>query len=268
MSICVHPWPFRVLPRALRGFGLAACLVLTLSPVSAAPVWSAPKEIPFGTLGTLELREADPSLPAPPRPGDDRLGPFELRGAEPLADGRGWRLTVQPLVPGTLRIPVQDLGDGRRTPELRVLVPRTTPFGAPMVGVGGGQEDVLPQAPFPWAWASLGLIPLALFVGGGFRLWRRGRSGRTYYRALQAFRQAWPPVSAERSTLDQVHRLGRNLLAARFGEEARSWGAVDCHRHKAAPWGDWVEAMDERRFAGREAALPALDSLLKCLEVP
>jgi hypothetical protein len=99
--------------------------------LSAAPEWKAPAEIPFGELSVLELVENDPTKPALPRPGDEKLGPLELRSAEASANGRGWKLTVQPMAPGTAVIPSLDLGDGRRAPELRLRVPRTVPYGAP-----------------------------------------------------------------------------------------------------------------------------------------
>lgn len=245
---------------------LLLAISLHAAGVSATPVWTAPKELPFGTLGTVELREDDPSKPAPTRPGDDRLGPLELRGAEPLADGRGWRLTVQALQPGTQLVSPIDLGDGRRTPELRISVPRTTPFGAPWVGVGGGQEDLLPLAPFPWAWASLLLLPVFALLWAGFHYWRRGSSGRRLKRARNAFRHHWPPPSWERAALDLAHARGRDLLAARFGEEARSWGTAECLRHRLSPWVRWVQAMDEGRFGGVRPTLPALEELLKSLE--
>jgi len=72
----------------------------------------------MGQLGTLELRQPDPALPPPPRPGD-QLGPLAVRAVEPLGDGRGWRITVQPLAPGQVVVPPMELGDGRSTPELR-----------------------------------------------------------------------------------------------------------------------------------------------------
>ncbi|WP_026939447.1 hypothetical protein [Holophaga foetida] len=234
--------------------------------LNAAPIWTAPKELPFGTLGTVELREADPSRPAPPRPGDDRLGPLELRGAEPLSDGRGWRLTVQALQPGTQVVAPMDLGDGQVTPELRIAVPRTTPFGAPWVGVGGGQEDILPLAPFPWGWASLLLLPVFALLWAGIHFWQRGSSKRTMKRAQSAFRRHWPPPNWERPALDQAHLLGRELLAARFGEEARSWGTAECHRRHLTPWVHWVQAMDEGRFGGHPSQFPSLEALLRCLE--
>jgi len=245
---------------------LAFLILFSSVSLQATPVWTAPKELPFGALGTLELREDDPSKPALPRPGDDRLGPLELRGAEPLADGRGWKLRVQALQPGVQVLRPLDLGDGRATPELRITVPRTTPFGAPWMGVGGGREDVLPLAPFPWAWASLLLLPVLALVWLGLRLWRRNSAKRSLKRAQRSFRQQWPPASWERPVLDRAHALGRDLLAARFGEEARSWGIAECHQRRLAPWVQWVEAMDEGRFGERRPGLPSADELLRCLE--
>ena len=241
-------------------------LLFSGAPLSAAPVWTAPQELPFGTLGTLELRESDPAKPAPPRPGEDRLGPLELRGAEPLADSRGWRLTVQALRPGTLLVPAIDLGDGRRSPELRISVPRTTPYGAPWMAVGGGQEDLLPLAPFPWGWASLLLVPVLGLLWFGLHLWQRGTSTRQLKRARASFRHQWPPSGWDRATLDQAHARGRDLLAVRFGEESRSWGPTEFHRRHLGPWVCWAQAMDAARFADTQAPWPTLDELLKSLE--
>jgi len=241
-------------------------LLSTVPSLSAAPVWTAPKELPFGTLGALELRESDPAKPAPPRPGEDRLGPLELRGAEALADGRGWRLTVQALRPGTLLIPAIDLGDGRRAPELRISVPRTTPYGAPWMAVGGGQEDLLPLAPFPWGWASLLLVPVLGLIWACLHLWRRGSSTRKLKRARASFRHHWPPPNWDRGVLDKAHARGRDLLAVRFGEEARCWGPVDFHRRHLGPWVRWAQGLDGARFADTRTPWPTLDELLKSLE--
>ena len=136
---------------------LSILAVVAVASLSAAPVWRAPAELPFGQLAVLELREDDPKQPPLPRPGDEKLGPLFLRSVEAMPDGRGWKLTVQAFTPGIAVVPPMDLGDGRRTPELRVKVDRSIPFGAPWMGVGGGREDELPEIPFHYAWASLHL---------------------------------------------------------------------------------------------------------------
>ncbi len=232
-------------------------------PLAAGPVWKAPKVAPYGQLTVLELTEDDPTKPPLPRPGDDKLGPLPLRAVEATKDGRGWRLTVQPLVPGLVRIAPLDLGDGRRTPELRLEVPRTTPYGAPWVGVGGGREDVLPPAPFPVMWSTLLLLP---FVGLGwfiFRLRRRGAPKRRRTQARRAFSQAWPPKGRDRSALDASHTAGRDLLATSLGEAARSWGAAELRHQGLHAWSRWSESLDAARFGRSEPPFPERDALLK-----
>ncbi|MDR3672001.1 MAG: hypothetical protein P4L36_14225, partial [Holophaga sp.] len=132
--------------------------------------WKVPPQLALGRLSRLELRQEDPAQPPPPRPGEDRLGPLAVRAVEPLADGRGWSLTVQPLAPGTFLVPPVDLGDGRLTPALPLNVPRTVPFGAAWMGVGGGDLDRLPPVPFPWSWT---LPPLLLLAALAWLLARR-----------------------------------------------------------------------------------------------
>lgn len=246
--------------------GLAALLAAT--SLAASPVWNAPAALPFGELGTLELREADPGQPPLPRPGEDRLGPLALRGVEPTGDGRGWRLTVQPLAPGLAVVPPIDFGDGRRSPELRVQVPRTVPFMAPWMGVGGGQDDRLPRVPFPWAWGSLLLAPLAGVSWLAVRRWRHTGAGRARSRARRTFSHHWPPASLDRSLLDTAHDAGRTLLAAHFGEEARSWGAPELEERRLAAWATWVRSLDAARFGRMEPPYPSLEELLKPLEGP
>jgi len=244
--------------------------------LTAAPSWRFPQEAPlnpqgqlhltFGQLARLDLIEADPALPAPPRPSDEKLGALQVRAVEPLSDGRGWRLTVQPLRPGAFRVPALDLGNGQKSPEFRVLVPRTTVFGAPWMGLGGGAEDLLPQAPFPWAWASLLLLPLA---GLGFvlvRRWRRGSQHRRFHRAKLHFNQAWPPASRDRQGLDQGHQAGRELLALRFGEASRSWGAEAFRAQDLRIWATWVQSLDAARFGRSEPPFPTGAELLAELE--
>lgn len=241
----------------LLGFGMA---------LPAAPVWKAPAEIPFGKLAVLELREDDPSQPALPRPAEERLGPLSLRSVEPLADGRGWRLTVQPLTPGMAIIPALDLGDKRRSPVLKINVPRTVPFGAPWLSVGGGQSDILPYVPFPWAWASLLAVPPLALAAWLFRRWRNHRPARALHHARRAFAHHWPPKNAERIALDQAHHQGRELLAAQFGEEARSWGVAEFRLRQLEAWATWVQSLDAARFARKEPPFPPLKDLLKALE--
>ncbi len=244
----------------------ALAILLGGIALSAAPVWKAPQEIAFGQLAVLELREDDPAKAPLPRPAEEKLGPFALRSVEPLPDGRGWRLTVQALSAGTAVIPPMDLGDGRRSPEMSILVPRTVPFGAPWMGVGGGQGDILPYIPFPWAWASLLLLPPALFAAWIFRRWRKNGAKRALHHRRRVFAHHWPPADSRRETLDHAHAQGRDLLAARFGEEARSWGAAEFRFHQLEVWATWVQSLDAARFARREPPFPPLAALLKQLE--
>lgn len=247
--------------------GGRACLgaVLPLA-LAAAPAWKVPDQIAFGELSVLEIVEQDPALPPLPRPGEDKLGPLELRGVEPTPDGRGWRLTVQPMEPGVALVPPMDFGDGRQSPELRIRVPRTVPYQAPWMGVGGGQGDILPFIPFPWAWASLLLLPpCALGVWGWLR-WRRRLPVRLRHRAQREFARHWPPGTPDRAGLDQAHALGRNLLAAHFGEEARAWGSREFEARRLAPWAIWTQSLDAARFGRTAPAFPPLAQLLGCLE--
>lgn len=218
--------------------------------MTGAAVWTAPPELALGRLGTLELRRESPSQPPLPRPGDDRLGPLAVRAVEPLPDGGGWRLTVQPLAVGTFVVPPLDLGEGWTTRELRVTVPRTVPFGAPWVGVGG-----LPPVPFPWPWAMPLLLPLALLAAALVRWRRRGTGRRRLRAARRAFARRWPPAAADRATLDAAHQAGRALLAAAFGPEALSWGAAALQARGLGPWAAWLRALDAARFSGRTPSM-------------
>ncbi len=231
--------------------------------------WTLPAPLDLGRLGVLELRPGDPAQPPLPRPSEDRLGPLAVRRVEPLADGRGWRLTVQPLAPGSFRIPPLDLGDGRATTELRVTVPRTVPYGAPWMGVGGGNLDRLPALPFPWPWTLPLLLPLAAL--GWVLAWhhRRGAGRRRRRAARRTFLRHWPPGAGDRAALDAAHAAGRDLLAAHFGPQALSWDAHACRARGLASWGDWIRALDEARFgAGPAPAGPAPAALLAALERP
>lgn len=250
--------------------------LLLACSLTAAPSWRFPQEaplnpqgqlqLPFGQLARLDLIESDPALPAPPRPGDEKLGALLVRAVEPLSDGRGWRLTVQPLRPGAFRVPALDLGSGQRTPEFRVLVPRSTAFGAPWMGLGGGSDDLLPRTPFPWAWASLLLAPIFGLLFLFLRRWRRGAQHRRFHRAKLHFAQAWPPASRAREDLDQGHGAGRDLLALQFGDASRSWGA-EALREKGFPtWATWVRSLDAARFGRSEPPFPAGADLVSELE--
>jgi hypothetical protein len=234
--------------------------------VSGTPAWAAPRELALGQLGTLELRQ-DPGQPPLPRPGET-LGPLTVRGVEPLADGRGWRITVQPLAPGLQVVPPQDLGDGRRTAELRLTVPRTVAYGAPWMGVGGGAQDRLPALPFPWAWTLPLLLPLAAAAWLLALRLRRGAPRRARRAALRTFARHWPPPDRDRAALDAAHAAGRALLAAQFGPEARSWGAAACRARGLAPWDAWVRSLDAARFGRVPPAWPPLAALLAALEGP
>ena len=229
------------------------------------PVWRAPQELAVGQLATVELREEDPAQPGLPRPGEERLGPLQVRGVEPLRDGRGWRITVQPMATGTAVVPSMDLGDGRRSPELRLTIPRTVPYGAPWVGVGGGQQDVLPYLPFPWQWGTPLLLPLLGLVWLWIRLLRKGAPARHRKAAQRALARHWPPAR-DRAALDAAHAAGRELLAAAFGEEARSWGADTCHHRGLEAWSLWIRSLDAARFGQSEPPFPDLATLLSALE--
>jgi len=241
---------------------LAGCL-----SIGAAPTWKAPGQLKLGELQAVELREEDPAKPAPPRPTvEDRLGPLRLRAMEPLPDGRGWRFQVQALEPGLAVIPALDLGNGQRSPELRLWVPRTIPFGGPWVGFGGGNDDRLPGIPFPWAWASLLLLPPLALIIWLIRRWRKGSAKRRLRLTIRAFHRHWPPTNRERSTLDAAHGLGRDLLAARFGEAARAWGPSDFQAQHLGPWDQWAKSLDAARFGRTEPPFPAPEPLVAALD--
>ena len=242
--------------------------VLCVSAVKASPVWKAPATLPFGQLAVLELREDDPAAAAIPRPAvEDSLGSLKLRAVEPTSDGHGWRFTVQAMQPGLAVIPPLDLGDGRRAPELRVTVQRSTDFGSPWVGFGGGREDNLPQIPFPWAWASLLLLPPLLLIGFIIWRWRRRAGARVYASARNAFQSAWPPKAKDRATLNAAHHAGRDLLAAAFGEASRGWGAPDFKKARLDAWSQWAASLDAARFGRTEPPFPEIAALLAPLEL-
>lgn len=238
---------------------------LAASSLNAAPVWRAPAELAFGKMEVLELREDDPKQPQLPRPGDQKLGPLFLRSAEPLADGRGWKLTVQATVLGLAVVPPLDLGDGRRTQELRIKVLREVPYGAPWMGFGGGREDELPEIPFPYAWASLLALPFAVAGTILVRRWRRNAPKRLRRRAEAAFAKAWPPPSKAREVLDSAHAIGREWLAAELSDEARAWGPKEFRSRALDPWATWVESLDAARFGRATPAFPSLLDLKRSL---
>lgn len=246
----------------------AVGIVLLCLPLSALPVWKAPESLPFGELSVIEIREEDPLLPPLPRPDDEKLGPLELRGLAPTSDGRGWQLTVQPMVPGTALVPPVNFGDGRQSPELRVRVPRTVPFQAPWMGVGGGRGDVLPYIPFPWIWTTVLLLPVAWIGWWAWRRWSASAPGRARHHARSAFAHHWPPRAKDRATLDEAHQLGRDLLVAHFGEEARSWGTETFAARNLTVWATWVQSLDAARFGRQEPPFPALAELLGVLGEP
>ncbi len=244
----------------LSALGLAGLSVL------GAPAWKAPAQLKLGELQSLELREEDSAKPALPRPTvEDQLGPLRLRSMEPLPDGRGWRFQVQPLTPGLAVIPALDLGNGQRSPELRLQVPRTIPFGGPWVGFGGGNDDLLPAIPFPWAWASLLLLPPLALIAWLLRRWQRGATARHLRHALRTFRSHWPPADRERTTLDAAHGLGRDLLAAQFGEAARAWGTVEFQDRALGPWVSWLRSLDAARFGRSEPPFPSPEQLVAAI---
>ena len=229
------------------------------------PVWVVPGDLALGRLSMLDLRQRDPALPPPPRPGEDRLGSLAVRGVEPLRDGRGWRLTVQPLAPGALVVPAMDLGDGNPTPELRITVARTVPYGAAWMGVGGGALDRLPALPFPWPWTLPALVPLAVLAWILARRVRSGAQARRRRAARKAFIRHWPG-QPDRAALDAAHAAGRALLAAHFGPEALGWGPPALRARGLEPWAAWSHALDAGRFSGAVPALPPLAVLLAALE--
>ena len=247
------------------GLWAVGCGLWGLS-ILAAPTWKTPAQLKLGELQVLELREGDLSKPALPRPAvEDRLGPLHLRSMEPLPDGRGWRFQVQALEPGLAVIPALDLGNGQRSPELRLWVPRTIPYGGPWVGFGGGNDDRLPVSPFPWAWASLLLLPPLALIAWGIQHWRKGTASRRLHHMTHAFHRHWPPTDRTRGTLDAAHRLGRDLLAARFGEAARAWGTVEFQAHHLGPWEQWAKSLDAARFGRTEPPFPAPGPLIAAL---
>lgn len=235
---------------------------------SASPIWNAPAQLKLGDLQVLELREADPTLPTLPRPAvEDRLGPLRLRAVEPLPDGRGWRFQVQALEPGVAIIPALDLGNGIHSPELRLDIPRTIPYGGPWVGFGGGNEDLLPAMPFPWLWSSLLLMPFLALAGWLLRRWRKGAPERRLHHLAGTFHKAWPPRDRNREALDAAHGLGRDLLASRFGDQARAWGPAEFQARSLTPWDQWVKSLDAARFGRTEPPFPPSQALLTALEV-
>jgi hypothetical protein len=218
-------------------------------------------------LLVLELREEDPAKPAFPRPSvEDHLGPLHLRSMEPLPDGRGWRFQVQALEPGLAVIPGLDLGNEQRSPELRLRVPREIPYGGPWLGFGGGSEDRLPASPFPWTWAGLLLLPPLGLFAWALHLWRKGSASRRLHQAIRAFQKQWPPENRQRGTLDAAHGLGRDLLAARFGEAARAWGPGDFEAHDLRPWDQWAKSLDAARFGRTEPPFPSPEPLVATLD--
>lgn len=246
-----------------RARGALLLAWLPLCALRGEAQWKAPGALAVGEMAMIELRETDSARPPLLRPPlDDRVGTLRIRGVEPSPDGRGWRIQVLPLGPGSTLIPAMDLGDGRRSPELRLTAPRTAPFGGPWMGLGGGPDDDLPPVPFPWAWASLGLVPLALLGAWGAHRWRRGGAARGRRHARRVFAHHWPPPSKERPVLDAAHAAGRALLAAHLGEEARSWGPGDFRARHLEPWDAWVLSLDAARFARAEPPFPPLEGLL------
>ncbi len=242
--------------------------MVSFSSLSAAPAWKTPPSLPFGQLSALELREEDPGAAPIPRPAvEDTLGDLKLRAVEPTADGRGWKFTVQPMTPGLAVVPALDLGDGRRAPELRVPVLRTTAYGSPWVGYGGGKQDNLPEIPFPWAWASLLLLPLLALIALILWRWRKRGGARAYAQARKAFVAAWPPKAKDRAALDAAHGAGRGLLAAAFGETSRGWGAPDFRQQRLDAWSQWTASLDAARFGRTEPPFPETASLLAPLDL-
>lgn len=237
------------------------------APLVASPTWVAPATWKLGELQVLELRETDPQQPAPQRPTvEDRLASLRVRSVEPLPDGRGWRFQVQALEPGTAIIPALELGNGSRSPELRLDIPRTIPYGGPWVGFGGGNEDRLPAMPFPLLWSSLLLTPFLGLAGWLLQRWRNGAQTRHLHRLSGTFHKAWPPKERSREALDTAHSLGRDLLATRFGDQARAWGPAEFQALNLAPWDQWVQSLDAARFGRTEPPFPPSHTLVAALD--
>jgi hypothetical protein len=83
---------------------------------------------------------------------------------------------------------------------------------------------------------------------------------------MHVFHHHWPPVDRERGTLDTAHGLGRDLLAARFGEPARAWGTADFQAHNLGPWDQWAKSLDAARFGRTEPPFPAPEPLVAALD--
>jgi hypothetical protein len=73
-------------------------------------------------------------------------------------------------------------------------------------------------------------------------------------------------VDRERVTLDHGHDLGRDLLAARFGEAARAWGPVEFQAHHLGSWDQWARSLDAARFGRSEPPFPAPEALVSALD--
>ena len=134
------------------------------------------------------------------------------------------------------------------------------------MGFGGGNEDRLPPSPFPWAWASLLLVLHLGLIAWVFLLWRKGSARRRLQRAIVAFQKQWPPRDQGRGTLDAAHGLGRDLLAARFGEAARAWGPADFQARGLGPWVPWAKSLDAARFGQAEPPFPSSEPLVAVLD--
>ena len=275
----VASWPRNACKRALQAVMQAmrvktvlkrAALLAGALPLLAAPVWRAPAQIPLGEIVVIELRESDLTLPALPRPGEDKLGPLVIRSISPAEDGRGWRLSVQAIAPGLALIPPIDLGNGRISPELKIQVTRTVPYGAPWMGFGGGNLDAPPYFRFPWEWALLCALPLAVLVRLIVWRWVSGSPKRRLKRAKRAFAALWPPTSPERGLTDQIHQAGMELIASAWGPDAKSWGQDEFTKRDIAPWASWRKFMDDARFGDTpgmpETEPPALSELIESLE--
>jgi hypothetical protein len=134
------------------------------------------------------------------------------------------------------------------------------------MGVGGGQGDVIPYIPFPWAWASLLLLPLAALGWWLWRRWLRAAPKRAKHHARSAFSHHWPPLTADRQALDAAHATGRDLLVAHFGDEARSWGLREFQDQHLEVWATWNQSLDAARFSRKDPPFPPLGELLSVLK--
>ena len=64
---------------------------------------------------------------------------------------------------------------------------------------------------------------------------------------------------------DAAHSCGRDLLAARFGPEARAWGAPELQARRLAAWDQWCRSLDAARFGLEAPPFPEAARLVEDL---